>query len=93
MLELQASLIKMKKRVREQDSKWTTLFKELVDLCLEFIEAKEAGDNFTEDTKTKFKDQAITNGDFGNRICTLEIKVKNMVRAQVMPKNEDEEDD
>ena len=83
----------MKKRVREQDSKWATPSKELADLRLEFTEAKEVGDDFTEDTETKFKDQAITNGDFGNKICTLEIKVKNMARAQVLLKNEDEEDD
>ena len=91
--ELQEYLIKIKKRVREKDLKLATLSKELADLHLEFTEAKEVGDDFIEDTETIFKDQAITNGDFGNILCTLEIKFKNMAQAQALPKSEDEEDD
>ena len=64
----------MKKRVREQDSKWATLSKKLTGLRLEFTEAKEAGNDFTEDTETKFKDQATQMGTLGTKSVLLKSK-------------------
>jgi septal ring factor EnvC (AmiA/AmiB activator) len=90
LFELQAAMSQLKKRVKEQDAKWDKLVKELSDLREEFTEAKEEGDEFTDATEVQFKDQANTNGDFGNRLCTLEIKLKRLARSQVLPKTHDD---
>ena len=83
--ELQTELTKLKKivqqKIRSRDSKWDQLNNALVALHEEFKDA----------TKAQFKDQANTNGEFGNRLCTLEIEVNRLARSQVTAKNDDED--
>ena len=81
----------IQEQIRSEDSNWGHLNKYLAALRKEFTDAKEAGEDFIDSTKMHFKDQSNTNGDFGNRPSTLEIKVKRFTCSKVPTKNDDED--
>jgi biopolymer transport protein ExbD len=101
LLEMKKELDNLKKQVQEQhryllyvDKKgelnWEQINEDLAKLREDFDGAKDAGEEYTQETEANFKDQANTNGDFGNRICTLEIKVKRLAKMLPAPRNDED---